>query len=134
MAGKDADPNLTRRQVENHRASIRVGRLLQLLQDNAEGLPMDVTCSECGHVNEAKAELSPSRVKSIQIALAKVMADQQKIETEEVKTPPSLAEIREELVKMIVEDPTIMKEAESLIKKQSETVEEGNVVVLKTDK
>lgn len=128
---KDADPNLTRRQVENHRASIRVGRLLQLLQDNAEGLPIDVTCEECGHVNEAKTELSPSRVKSIQIALAKVMADQQKIETEEVKTPPSLAEIREELLTLIIEDPSIMREAESLLKKKAETVADDRVIPIK---
>lgn len=101
------DPRITRRQAETHRASIRVGRLLQLLADHAEG----------------KIEMSPTQVKSAQVLLAKVLPDQTRVETEEVQTPPSVAEIRQKMIDMLVKDPSMMEEARMRLEDKSENKE-----------
>lgn len=109
---KDADPRLTRRQAENTRAAIQAGQLVRILHESAMG---DRT-------------LTPAQVKSAQILLGKVLPDQQKIETEDVTEPMSLGEIRESMIQMILEDPTLVEEANRR-KEQSEAVSD-NVVEL----
>lgn len=108
MATKpDADPQLTRRQAENARAAIKVGGLLSRLQRFAE--------AEVGDEDYGNVQMQPAQVKAAQVLLSKVLPDQTRVETEEITAPPSLAEIREEIVKMIAADPSLLEEASKLL-------------------
>ena len=72
MNNPDVDPKLTRRQAENHRASIQVGKILERLDRASEG----------------KLELTPVQVKAAQILLDKALPTLQSIDqTTTVETP-----------------------------------------------
>ena len=87
----DKDPKLTRRQAENARAAIDVGKMLRLLKDNAEGLLKD--------------ELSPARIKGIQILLDKSLPTLQSIDSHVTTDKPEMTpeQVDEELDSAIVD-------------------------------
>jgi hypothetical protein len=64
MATRDRDPQLTRRQVENARASISVGVIIQRLSEHVAG----------------KIEMTPTQVKSAQVLLDKSLPTLQAID------------------------------------------------------
>lgn len=86
---------LTRRQTDRHRQSIAVSNILSLLQRNAEGKLI-------GPDGEPY-ELSPSRLKSLELLLNKALPSLQAVDvtTSDEKPPLSPAEVELEMGKLL---------------------------------
>lgn len=89
------DVRITRRQQDNHRASIRVANLLSRLEKNANG--------ELKNNAGEPYELSPSQVKSIQILLDRALPPLQATDLGSLDDRPRLSpeEVEKELGKLL---------------------------------
>ena len=110
---KDADPKLTRRQAENARAAINVGRVVRKLQQNLEG----------------EIQLTPGQVKSAMILLDKSLPTLQAIDSHVVTDAPtkSPAELERTLLEYISAHPAL---AERLVNPSRTIFEHGQHTVI----
>lgn len=111
MATSDKDVKLTRRQVENARASIGVGRIIQRLEAAGAG----------------EVELTPAQVKAYQILLDKSLPTLQSIDQTVITETPELspdeieAQLQAYLAELKATDPAALRR---LVTPHLETVNE----------